>query len=424
MAESPSAREPECLRARTKGTDKKMRSIGRSRGLRAFSVLASACALALTAALSPVAPAAPAEAVDRKVTAADEAYYSRYSLASLHAQGYTGEGVVIAVIDGRIDTSIPELEGADIQDKTPCQVTPDAESNDHATFMAQLLVAPDFGVAPGATLYSYAQAGTNSEAGGDCKLGARSTAYADQSVLIEQALNDDVDIISISTTYASRDSQSLRWAIARAVVEGVPVLVSMGNDGVRNSDDTIASWGGVVGVAALETDGRFADYSNYGDGVSIAAVGEMAVRQASTNKIVITAGTSNSAPMVAGVLALAWSGFDDDVTGDQILQALAATASGSGGRWNDRTGYGEVDPVALLASDPSRYPDENPFEEKQGDSVVTPDDIDDYYDGLVNPSSIYNDDTYVYRGLDEKVVSSGASGYPAHLGTSPRYHAQ
>ena len=67
-----------------------MRSIGQSRGLRALSVLASACALALTAVLSPVAPAAPAEAVDRKVTAADEAYYSRYNLASLHAQGKRG----------------------------------------------------------------------------------------------------------------------------------------------------------------------------------------------------------------------------------------------------------------------------------------------------------------------------------------------
>ena len=400
------------------------RSIGCRRGLRGLVVMVSACALALTAVLSPLAPAAPAEAVDRKVTAADQAYYSRYSLASLHAQGYTGEGVVIALIDGHVDTSIPELQGADIQDKTPCQVTTDAESNDHATALAQLLVAPGFGVAPGATLYSYAQASKTNQAGGDCNLGARSTAYTDQSVLIEQALNDGVDIISIATTYSSRDSQSLRWAIARAVVEGVPVLVSMGNESVRNPDDIIAPWGGVVGVAALETDGRLTDYSNYGDGVSIAAVGEMTARQASTNKIVITAGTSNSAPMVAGVLALAWSGFDDDVTGDQILQALAATASGSGGQWNERTGYGEVDPVALLASDPSRYPDENPFEEKGGDPVVTPDLIDDYYDGVVDPRSILNDETYVYRGLDEKVVSSGASGYSAHLGTSPRYHAQ
>jgi len=46
-----------------------MRSIGRSRGLRALSVLASACALALTAVLSPVAPAAPAEAVCGDVVA-------------------------------------------------------------------------------------------------------------------------------------------------------------------------------------------------------------------------------------------------------------------------------------------------------------------------------------------------------------------
>ena len=78
--------------------------------------------------------------------------------------------------------------------------------------------------------------------------------------------------------------------------------------------------------------------------------------------------------------------------------------------------------MALLASDPARYPDENPFEDKSGEAVVTPDDIDDYYDGLVNPSFVYNDETYVYRGLDEKVVSSGAFGYPAHLGTSPRFH--
>ena len=106
------------------------------------------------------------------------------------------------------------------------------------------------------------------------------------------------------------------------------------------------------------------------------------------------------------------------------MQALAATARGSGGQWNERTGYGEVDPAALLGSDPTQYPDVHPFEEKGGNPVVTPDLIDDYYDGLANPSSVYNDDTYVYRGLDEEVVTSGASGYPAHLGTSPRYHAQ
>ena len=398
--------------------------VNRFRRPRALCVAVSACALALTAVLSPVAPAAPAEAVDRKVTAADQAYYSRYSLESLHAQGYRGDGVIIAVIDSHIDASIPELRGADIQDKTPCEVTNDVESDDHATEVAQILVAPDFGVAPGATIYNYAYADDWGDVDADCALGSNSAALARKPSLIEQALNDGVNIIVITSSYSEEDEESLRWAVSRAVVEGVPIVASMGNDSQHNASDAMGSFGGVIGAAALQADGKYADYSNWGDGVSIAAVGEFYAREASTNQLDTIDGTSFSTPLIAGVLALAWAHFDSDVPAEQILQALVATARGSGGQWNDRTGYGEVDPVALLASDPSRYPDENPFEEKSGESVVTPDDIDDYYDGLVNPSLIYNDGTYVYRGLDEKVVSSGASGYPAHLGTSRRYHTQ
>lgn len=394
-----------------------------SRGLRTLGVMASACALAAGIVVAPVVPVAPAHAVDHQITAADEAYYSRYSLASLHAQGYTGEGVIIAVIDGYIDTSIPELAGADIQDKTPCTVQTDQETNDHATYIAQFLVAPDFGVAPGATIYSYAQAGLKRDAGSDCSLGSNPHALADQAGLIEQALNDGANIISISTSFARSDAESLRWAVARAVVRGVPVVVSMGNEGQRNPDDVLATWGGVIGAGALETDGRYADYSNWGDGVSLVAVGEGVARRASTNSIYTVAGTSFSAPLIAGVLALAWAGFGSDITSDQILQALAATASGSGGQWNERTGYGEVDPVALLASDPTQYRDANPFEDKGGDLVVTFDNFEDYAAGVVDPRAIFNDDEYVYRGFDERVVNSDAYGYPAHLGTSPRYHA-
>lgn len=394
-----------------------------SRGLRTLGVMASACALAAGIVVAPVVPVAPAHAVDHQITAADEAYYSRYSLASLHAQGYTGEGVIIAVIDGYIDTSIPELAGADIQDKTPCTVQTDQETNDHATYIAQFLVAPDFGVAPGATVYSYAQAGLKRDAGSDCSLGSNPHALADQAGLIEQALNDGANIISISTSFARSDAESLRWAVARAVVRGVPVVVSMGNEGQRNPDDVLATWGGVIGAGALETDGRYADYSNWGDGVSLVAVGEGVARRASTNSIYTVAGTSFSAPLIAGVLALAWAGFGSDITSDQILQALAATASGSGGQWNERTGYGEVDPVALLASDPTQYRDANPFEDKGGDLVVTFDNFEDYAAGVVDPRAIFNDDEYVYRGIDERVVNSDAYGYPAHLGTSPRYHA-
>jgi len=398
-----------------------MRSIGRSRGPRALCVTVSACLLAVG---TLVAPAPAAHAHSHKVQASDEAYYSRYSLAYLHARGYRGDGVIIAVIDSHIDASIPELRGADIQDKTPCKVTNDAESDDHATEVAQILVAPDFGVAPGATIYNYAYADDWGDVDSDCALGSNSAAMARKPSLIEQALNDGANIIVITSSYNEADEESLRWAVSRAIAAGVPVVVSMGNDGQYNASDTMGPFAGAIGSAALATDGKYADYSNWGDGVSIAAVGQFYAREASTNQLKTVEGTSFSTPLIAGVLALAWDGFDGDVPSGQILQALAATARGSGGQWNDRTGFGEIDPVAFLASDPTQYPDENPFEDKGNDPVLTSDDIDDYVDGLVDPEDIYNDNEYVYRGIDERVVDSGAYGFPAHLGTSPRYHNQ
>ena len=395
--------------------------VNRFQRLRALCVTVSACLLAVG---TLVAPAPAAHADSHKVQASDEAYYSRYSLADLHARGYRGDGVIIAVIDSHIDASIPELQGADIVDKTPCEVTNEAESDDHATEVAQILVAPDFGVAPGATIYNYAYADDWGDVDSDCALGSNSAALARKPSLIEQALNDGVNIIVITSSYNEADEESLRWAVSRAVAAGVPVVVSMGNHGEYNASDTMGPFAGVIGSAALATDGKYADYSNWGDGVSIAAVGQFYAREASTNQLKTVEGTSFSTPLIAGVLALAWDGFDGDVPSGQILQALAATARGSGGQWNDRTGFGEIDPVAFLASDPTQYPDENPFEDKGDDPVLTSDDIDDYADGLVDPEDIYNDNEYVYRGIDERVVDSGAYGFPAHLGTSPRYHNQ
>lgn len=401
-----------------------MRSIGRSRGLRALSVLASACALALTAVLSPVAPAAPAEAVDRKVRVSDEAYYSRYNLDALRAQGYTGEGVTIAVIDGRIDTTIPELQGADIVDKSTCDVPVDAESDEHATYIAQLLVAPDFGVAPKATIYNYPMVLDPQKSSDDCSLGtARPAGRAATEYLIEQAINDGADIIAISSSYKKPQSEGMRWAISRAAVSGVPIVVSVGNEQARDPDDSLGMWGGVIGVSALDKDGNFADYSNYGEGVTLSAVGVVVGRSTLDNQLTEVSGTSFAAPMVAGFLALAWQRFaGGGANVDQVLQAVLATAWGTNGQWNEYTGYGEINPAALLAADPSQYPEENPLLEKGSRFAFHEDDLYDYYYGLANPREVLNDDGYVYRGVDEESALSEGQGYEVHLGTSPLYH--
>ena len=401
-----------------------MRSIGRSRGLRALSVLASACALALTAVLSPVAPAAPAEAVDRKVRVSDEAYYTRYNLDALRAQGYTGEGVTIAVIDGRIDTSIPELQGPDIVDKSPCDAPADAEHDEHATYIAQLLVAPDFGIAPKATIYNYVTILDPQKSSDDCSLGTASPAgRASTEYLIEQAINDGADIISISHTYSSPQSQEMRWAISRATVSAVPIVAGAGNDRTRDPDNSLGMWGGVIGVSALDKDGNFADYSNYGEGVTLSAVGYVVGRSTLDNQLTWAKGTSIAAPMVAGFLALAWQRFrGGGVSVYQVLQAVQATAWGTNGQWNERTGYGEINPAALLAADPSQYPKENPLLEKGSRFAFHKDDLYDYYYGLANPREVLNDDGYVYRGVDEQSALSEGYGYEVHLGTSPLYH--
>jgi len=403
-----------------------MRSIGRSRGLRALSVLASACALALTAVLSPVAPAAPATAVDRKVRVSDEEYYSRYDLDALRAQGYTGEGVIIAVIDGHIDTSIPELQGADIVDKSTCDVPVDAENDVHATYIAQLLVAPDFGIAPKATIYNYTTILDPQKSSDDCSLGwTHPAGRAKLDYLIEQALNDGADIIAISSSYGKIESQGMRWAISRAALSGVPIVVGVGNERTRDPNDSLGMWGGVIGVSALDKDGNFADYSNYGEGVTLSAVGVVVGRSTLDNQLKEARGTSFAGPMVAGFLALAWQRFrSPDLSVNQVLQAVLATAWGTNGQWNEYTGYGEINPAAMLAADPSQYPEENPLLEKGSRFAFHRDDLYDYYYGLANPREVLNDDWYVYRGVDEESALSEGQRYEVHLGTSPLYHYQ
>ena len=215
----------------------------------------------------------------------------------------------------------------------------------------------------------------------------------------------------------------MRWAISRANVSGVPIVAGFGNDRTRDPDNSLGMWGGVIGVSALDNDGNFADYSNYGEGVTVSAVGFVVGRSTLDNQLTWAKGTSIAAPMVAGFLALAWQRFGySGVSARQILQAMVATAWGTNGQWNERTGYGEINPAALLAADPLQYPKESPLLEKGSRFAFHKDDLYDYYYGLANPREVLNDNGYVYRGVDEQSALSEGHGYEVHLGTSPLYH--
>lgn len=388
---------------------------------RSVGILVGAIALSLGASLAPVAPA---YAADPPMTADKQDYYNFYKLKSIHDQGITGKGVTIAVLDGAVNPNIPELRGANIQDRTPCVMTSAPENAAHGTTVAQILVSPEFGVAPGATLYTYTIPLYGDSPGSNCTIsGWTGEAVNDTPLLIEQAINDGADIITISSSFGDTESIDLRWAMARALAEGVIVVAAMGNETTENPTDTLALWRGICGIGATTRYNSLTEYTNWGNGLLTTALGTVVTRDVSTGRVEEAEGTSFATPIIAGFLALGWEHFDEDVSADQMLQALALTGR-SGSEWNKLTGYGPADPIAFLRSDPSQYADENPCVPQVYDSVPSWDDVADYADGVVNPILIRNDDVYVYRGVNEEAALSREHGYPTHIGTSPRYHSQ
>ena len=388
--------------------------VGRAgRAARALTTVASALALAAGALTLAPAPAHADDAVP------SQEYFSYYHFDTARAKGYTGKGVTIAVIDGPVDTSNPALKGANITDKSRCTIQDSPEGIRHGTDMAIILVSPITGVAPDATLYTYQSSTSTTTSNGSCDSnGDRLNTIA---ALINQAVEDGAQFISVSQT-VNESSNELKWAITNAITKGVIIVAAAGNEALPDDITALGRYSGVVGVSAINSDGTFASYSSWGDGVVTAAFGApYNTYDVNTGEPVTVQGTSISTPLVAGMLALARQKWPDATT-NQILQLLVHTGLNPNHDWNKYTGYGAIDGGALVNTDPSQYPDENPIIQKNGGSEPTAQEVQDYIDGVAGSSWLDSfPDTYVYRGADQGVVYDHGS-IPTHLGTSPRYH--
>ena len=391
------------------------RMFGGVAGRAARVLITAACALALSVGAVAVSPSS-AQA-DDTITTQD--YFSYYKLDQARAKGYTGQGVTIAMIDGTVDTSAPELAGANITVKTPCTYKEDNASRTHATAIASILVSKNYGVAPDATLIAYSVPTKQATRSDECKQdtsGLKGTAYG----AIEMAINDGAQIISISRSDNSKDSKAQKWAITRAMAQGVIIVGPMGNDAQDENDVSYARWSGTVGVSAIGTDGQLSSYSSWGQGVVAAGVGgPVKARDYDTGTIKDVQGTSIATPIVAGQIALARQRWPQ-ATPNQILQLVTHSGSNNGA-WDQYTGYGALSLDGLLGSDPSQYPDENPLADKGGGSTPTPAEVQQYLDGLAPFRDLRFDDSYVYRGVDEDAADS-VDAPNAHIGTSPAYH--
>ena len=390
--------------------------VGRAgRAARALTTVASALALAAGALTLAPAPAHADDAVP------SQEYFSYYPLNTVHQKGITGKGVTIAAIGGPVDTSNPALKGANITDKSRCTIQDSPEGVRHATEMAIILVSPITGVAPDATLYTYQSSTSTTTSNGSCDSnGDRLNTIA---ALINQAVEDGAQFISVSQT-VNESSNELKWAITNAITKGVIIVAAAGNEALPDDITTLGRYSGVVGVSAINSDGTFASYSSWGDGVVTAAFGgPINSVDPTTNAPTTVSGTSYATPLVAGMLALARQKWPDATT-NQILQLLVHTGLNPNHDWNKYTGYGAAALGSLVNQDPSQYPDENPIIEKQGTGTsLSPQDIRDYADGVANSTDAQSfPASYVYRGADEGILFDQDRTIAVHLGTSPRYH--
>lgn len=373
----------------------------------------AACAAALVVGAGVVG-AAPARAVE-EITTQD--YVSVLGIDKATAKGLTGTGVRIGVIDGPADTGLPELEGANVRVRKMCDFEGSDVNKTHGSAMVSILSARGYGVARGAEVVNYSFPIRWSGRGDDDTVNdVKGCLGIGMDETLDAAVAEGMQIISISMGGADL-SESLRDAMVRALAKNVIVVVSTGNEGREDPEDSLASLNGVVGVGSSDNHGYVWRYSNFGKGLTVLAPGEnLKVHDFASGEVVSVTGTSVAAPIVAGTLAVTMQQWPQ-ATPNQILQSLVGTAK------KGPYGYPLLTPGSLDTTDPTGYPDTNPLMDKFAGEEPSAASVADCTDGLSSRDSFFKaDEAYVYRGVDPEVVDKHPD--QSALGTSPRYHRQ
>ena len=232
-----------------------------------------------------------------------------------------GQDVKIGVIDSGISVH-EDLQGNVLKGYDYLNGTEDTtDTYGHGTFVSGLIAALDdgkgmIGVAPKAKLVP---------------LKCFSTKTTNVSVIckaIYGAVDDfDCDIINMSFGL-KEDSRALREAIEYAAEKGVLVVAAVGNYG----SDTLyypAAYDSVIGVGAVDQEGKVYSKSQHNKSVFITAPGVGVKSISHRGGYTTGSGTSYSTPLVTAAAAVIKT-VDEGVTGEQIKAILAAAAVDKG----------------------------------------------------------------------------------------------
>jgi len=228
-------------------------------------------------------------------------------------QGFTGKGVVVAVIDTGINPDHPEFEGKIVGgiNTVGDDMNDYRDDNKHGTHCAGLICGKNTGVAKDAELLVI-------------KALDREGGMKDPMSLVnalEYACSwkgpnkKKVDIISMSLSGTAsafggtRVVERIEAAINACVKKGILVCCSMGNTGGK-SIRYPAAFENVVAVGAVDINKKLANFSTHGDHADVCQVGVNVVSAYHEGGYISLSGTSMSTPIVAGIAALIKSKYN------------------------------------------------------------------------------------------------------------------
>jgi subtilisin family serine protease len=271
------------------------------------------------------------------------------------ALGYTGSGVVVAVLDTGIDTDHPELADSIAGGKGFGYATFE-DDNGHGTHVSGIITANGVdskakGVAPDAKVWMAKVC----DASGSCYVSDIAAAI-DYVVKGPDSIPNNGDepakIMSISlggggTSATNCDSDYLAIKVNWAVDNGVTVVAAAGNTAGRVSSPACASKAIAVGVVN-KSDVR-ASWSGTGLALDIMAPG-VSIYSSMTGGYASWSGTSMATPHVSATIALLRQ-VNSALTDSQIKDALYKTAKDLGtAGWDKYYGWGRVDVLAAVNS--------------------------------------------------------------------------
>ena len=263
-----------------------------------------------------------------------------------HANGDTGDGVDVAVIDTGIDHDHPDLadnlgDGKAFVATTELSGPAWEDDNGHGTHCAGTANAVDdgegvIGVSTTAVLHAVKVLGS---------LGSGSTS--DVAKRIEYTADQGWAVASLSLGGGA--SSTLREACEYAADRGVTLVVAAGNDGpCTDCVGYPAAYPECIAVSATNEDDRLADFSSTGPEVEIAAPGADVYSTHDGDSYETLSGTSMACPHVAGAAAQA---IADGASGRSEVRSALKTSTEDLGLGENESGAGFLDVAAMLGHD-------------------------------------------------------------------------